>query len=200
MAGRLILGFGNSLSQMASPLLLTEICHPQHRGPVTAVYNCLWNLGALLVAWVGWGTAQIRNDWSWRSITLIQILPSLIQIIFIYWIPESPRYLIAKDRHEEALDILAKYHAGGDKNDILVQFEFREIKETMRMEKQVARAAGYLDFLRTKGNLWRLAILISLGVISQYSGNALFSNYMDTVYEGAGIRVQDQKLAVRNTT
>ncbi|KAI2617328.1 sugar transporter-like protein [Hypomontagnella submonticulosa] len=196
IAGRLILGFGNSLSQMASPLLLTEICHPQHRGPVTAVYNCLWNLGALLVAWIGWGTAQIQNDWSWRSITLLQILPSLIQIIFIYWIPESPRFLIAKDRHDEALDILAKYHAGGDKNDVLVQFEFREIRETMKMEKQVARSAGYLDFLRTKGNLWRLAILVSLGVISQYSGNALFSNYMDTVYEGAGIKVQDQKLAL----
>lgn len=47
IAGRFLLGFGNSLAQMASPLLLTEICHPQHRGPVTAIYNCLWNFGAL---------------------------------------------------------------------------------------------------------------------------------------------------------
>lgn len=47
LAGRFVLGFGNSLAQMASPLLLTEICHPQHRGPVTAVYNCLWYLGSL---------------------------------------------------------------------------------------------------------------------------------------------------------
>lgn len=46
-AGRFILGFGNSLSQLASPMLLTEIIHPQHRAPVTAVYNCLWNLGSL---------------------------------------------------------------------------------------------------------------------------------------------------------
>ncbi|KAH9884350.1 sugar transporter-like protein [Xylariomycetidae sp. FL2044] len=196
IAGRLVLGFGNSLAQMASPVLLTELCHPQHRGPVTAVYNCLWNLGALLVAWIGWGTSRIQSDWSWRSITLLQILPSVVQIVFIGWIPESPRYLIAKDRHDEALGILAKYHAGGDKNDLLVQFEFREIKETMRMEKQVSHSAGYLDFLRTKGNRWRLAILISLGVISQYSGNALFSNYMDTIYEGAGIGDQDKKLAL----
>ncbi|KAI1074246.1 sugar transporter-like protein [Whalleya microplaca] len=196
IAGRLILGFGNSLSQMASPLLLTEICHPQHRGPVTAVYNCLWNLGALLVAWIGWGTAQIQSDWSWRSITLIQILPSLIQIVFITWIPESPRFLMAQDRPGEALDILAKYHAGGDKRDALVQFEFREIRETIKIEKQLKRAAGYLDFFRTKGNRWRLAILVSLGVISQYSGNALFSNYMDIIYEGAGIMHQNQKLAL----
>ena len=148
------------------------------------------------VAWVGWGTARMKSDWAWRSITLLQILPSLVQILFIYWIPESPRYLMSKDRHREALDILAKYHAGGRRHDLLVQFAYRDIKETLKIEQQVERSAGYLDFVRTKGNRWRLAILISLGVISQYSGNALFSNYIDTVYEGAGITDQNKKLAV----
>jgi len=47
LAGRLILGFGNSMAQMCSPILLTEICHPQHRARFTSVYNTLWNLGAL---------------------------------------------------------------------------------------------------------------------------------------------------------
>lgn len=46
-AGRVLLGFGNSLAQLCSPMLLTEICHPQHRGRLTTVYNCLWNVGAL---------------------------------------------------------------------------------------------------------------------------------------------------------
>ncbi|KAI1437078.1 general substrate transporter [Xylaria sp. CBS 124048] len=196
VAGRFLLGFGNSFTQMASPLLLAEICHPQHRGPVTAVYNCFWNLGALMVAWIGWGTARIESNWAWRSITFLQILPSVVQILFIYWIPESPRYLMSQDRHHEALNILAKYHAGGRRHDVLVQFEYREIKETLKIEQQVARTAGYLDFVRTRGNRWRLAILISLGVISQYSGNALFSNYIDTVYEGAGITDQHKKLAI----
>ncbi|KAI7099534.1 hypothetical protein KC352_g38188, partial [Hortaea werneckii] len=48
---RFFMGFGNSLAQLSSPLLLTEICHPQHRGRVTAVYNCLWNVGALICSW-----------------------------------------------------------------------------------------------------------------------------------------------------
>lgn len=47
VGGRFVLGFGNSFAQMASPLLLTEICHPQHRGKVTTMYNCLWGLGAV---------------------------------------------------------------------------------------------------------------------------------------------------------
>jgi len=59
MGGRVLLGFGNSLAQIASPMLLTELCHPQHRGRVTAVYNCLYNVGALsaykLLSGSGWG-------------------------------------------------------------------------------------------------------------------------------------------------
>ncbi|KAJ0159004.1 Lactose permease [Colletotrichum tanaceti] len=196
VGGRFILGFGNSLAQMASPLLLTEICHPQHRGPVTAIYNCLWNLGALVVASIGWGTSYINNDWCWRSITFIQIVPSVIQLIGIWWVPESPRFLINKDRSEEALAVLAKHHAGGDFNNATVQFEYREMKETITMERDAEKTTSYADFFRTKGNRWRLAIIISLGIISQYSGNALFSNYMSTIYEGAGITEQNQKLAI----
>ncbi|KAG0646980.1 Lactose permease [Hyphodiscus hymeniophilus] len=196
IGGRFLLGFGNSFAQMCSPLLLTEICHPQHRGPVTAIYNCLWNLGALVVSCIGWGTASINNEWSWRSITFIQIVPSVIQLAFIYWIPESPRYLLSKDRGEEALDMLAKFHAGGDRQNATVQYEFQEIRETMRIEAELETATSYVDFVKTRGNRWRLAIIISLGIISQYSGNALFSNYMNTIYEGAGITNQNQKLAI----
>ncbi|KAH8689382.1 general substrate transporter [Talaromyces proteolyticus] len=196
IAGRFLLGFGNSFAQMCSPMLLIELCHPQHRGPVTAIYNCLWNVGALLVACIGWGTSYVEGNWSWRSITFIQIVPSVIQLMFIWWIPESPRYLVSKDRNEEALAILTKYHGGGDVQDPLVQFEYREIRETLRLEVQAGNESTYIDFFRTKGNLWRLSILISLGIISQYSGNALFSNYMNAIYAGAGITTQNQKLAL----
>jgi len=195
LAGRLVLGFGNSLAQISSPILLTEIAHPQHRARFTAVYNCLWNLGALISSLIAFGTQYINSNWSWKILTLLQILPSIIQLIFIYWIPESPRWLISKDRTDEALSMLAHYHASDDQNNLTVQFEFREIKETIRMEKE-AEASSYMDFLRTKGNRWRLSILISLGIISQYSGNALFSNYTNLIYDGAGITSAGQKLGL----
>lgn len=196
MAGRLILGFGNSFAQMCSPILLTEICHPQHRATFTAVYNCLWNLGAFFVAWTAWGTSQANNEWSWRSITLLQGLPSTIQLAFIFWVPESPRWLISKERYEEALDMLAYYHANGDRNNATVRFEYQEMRDTISMEAAAKKNSNYIDFFKTRGNRWRLAILISLGIISQYSGNALFSNYINLVYEGAGIKDQNQKMAL----
>ncbi|GLI74372.1 hypothetical protein PoHVEF18_002609 [Penicillium ochrochloron] len=194
VAGRLFLGFGNSLAQMASPVLLTEICHPQHRGKVTTIYNCLWNLGALVVAWIAWGTMYIENDWSWRSLTILQVFPAVIQIALIWWVPESPRWLISKERYGEALQTLAYYHGNGDEHNATVQFEYREIKETIRLEMTYQKNSSYLDFMRTRGNRYRLALLVSLGIISQYSGNALFSNYTSLIYNSMGITEQTKKI------
>lgn len=82
--GRFLLGFGNSFAQIASPMLLTELCHPQHRARLTTVYNCLWNLGALVVAWTAFGTDFLNNEWSWRIPAILQGAPSFFQLIFLW--------------------------------------------------------------------------------------------------------------------
>lgn len=156
----------------------------------------LWSDTLEVVSVIGWGTASIESDWSWRSITLIQAAPSMLQLGGIWWVPESPRFLVSKDKSDEALAVLVKHHGGGDANNATVLFEYREIKETIETERNLKKSTSYLDFFRTKGNRWRLAIVVSLGIISQYSGNALFSNYIDIIYEGAGITEQNKKLAV----
>lgn len=138
----------------------------------------------------------MNNQWSWRIPALLQGLPSLIQLIFIYWVPESPRYLMAKDKHEQALEILAKYHANGNANHPTVQFEYREIKETIRLEYENKKNSSYADFFKTKGNRYRLVTLLSLGIFSQWSGNAIISNYVSKLYDTAGITDSTQKLGL----
>ncbi|RYP64467.1 hypothetical protein DL769_006660 [Monosporascus sp. CRB-8-3] len=187
MGGRVMLGFGNSLAQISSPMLLTEICHPQHRGRLTAVYNCLWNAGAIVETWLAFGTNFLGNQWSWRIPAIVQAVPSAIQLAFIWWVPESPRYLIAKDKDDEALRVLAKYHANGNANHPTVQFEYREIQATIKKEMESKANSSYLDFAKTKGNRYRFFVLLSLGFFSQWSGNAIISNYANKLYESAGI-------------
>ncbi|KAI0017284.1 sugar transporter [Xylariomycetidae sp. FL0641] len=196
MGGRVMLGFGNSLAQVASPMLLTELCHPQHRGRLTAVYNCLWNVGSIIVSWLSFGTNYIDSNWAWRIPALLQALPSVIQIIFIWWVPESPRYLVAKDKHDEALAILAKYHANGNVHHPTVQFEFREIKDTIKIEMESKANSSYMDFFRTKGNRYRAMVLLSLGLFSQWSGNAIISNYASIIYGQAGVTSSNAKFGL----
>jgi len=154
----------------------------------------LYCLQDLVVAWIAWATSTIQNDWSWRTLTILQAVPAAIQLTFIFWVPESPRWHMAHERYDEALVTLAKFHANGDTNNATVQFEYQEIKETLRLEFEFKTNTSYIDFFKTKGNRYRLMILISLGIISQYSGNALFSNYMNLIYESMGIKDQNKKI------
>lgn len=65
-------------------MLLTEIMHPQHRARLATVYNCLWNVGAVLVSLTAFGTEAYGNDCSWRTPCIFQSIPSIIQILGIY--------------------------------------------------------------------------------------------------------------------
>lgn len=106
-------------------------------------------------------------------------------------VPESPRYLIAKGHSEKALSILAKTHARGNVDDELVQIEFHEISDTLKLEQEF-ETNGWIELFKTKGNRRRVLILLSLGFFSQWSGNGLVSYYIGDVLTGAG--VTDSKL------
>jgi MFS family permease len=187
IAARFFVGFGTSLSQNAAPLLLTEICHPQHRARVTAIYNTFYNVGSIAATWITFGTFSIKNEWSWRIPSLVQALPSLVQFCLIWLVPESPRWLISQDRNEEALEILAKYHANGNCNDPAVIFEYAEIRETIHREQIAGKTSRYVDFIKTKGNRYRLFLLVTAGFFSQWSGNGLTSYYFGEIMISIGV-------------
>jgi len=186
IAARFLIGFGVAIAHGAAPLLITELAHPQHRAIFTTIYNSTWYFGSIIAAWLTYGTFSIPTSWSWRIPSIVQALPSVIQLCAIWLVPESPRFLIAKGKNEKALNILAKAHARGNINDELVQIEYREIHETIKLEQEY-ESSGYLEFIKTKGNRRRLVILISLGLFSQWSGNGLVSYYMNDVLKGAGV-------------
>lgn len=94
--------------------------------------------GSLIAAWTTYGTLRLLSDWSWRLPSLLQVLPSFLQLVLIWFLPESPRYLISKERDDEALEIMAKYHANGDRQSEWLRFEFAEIRSSIAMEKQSA--------------------------------------------------------------
>lgn len=180
LASRYLIGFGVAIAHGASPLLITELVHPQHRAIFTTIYNTTWYAGSIVAAWLTYGTDRIQNNWAWRIPTIAQAAPSLIQIFFIWFVPESPRWYVAHGKEEKALEVLGKVHANGNINDDLVQAEYVEIRDTIRMEKE-SESNGWLQLIKTKGNRRRLIILLSAGLFSQWSGNGLVSYYLSQV-------------------
>lgn len=117
----------------------------------------------------------MASTWSWRIPSLLQGLPSILQLALIWFIPESPRWLISKGRVDQAKNVISKYHCGGDHNDPLVEFEVEEIKEMIRLENEAASASSWKELFTTPGNLRRMRIVLAIAFFSQCSGNGLVS-------------------------
>ncbi|KAI8721712.1 MFS domain-containing protein [Fusarium sp. LHS14.1] len=186
LGGRGLVGFGSSFIAVAAAPMIGELAYPSHRPIITAIYNTSWYLGSIVAAWVTYGTFKIPNSWSWRIPCILQAAPSLIQVACIYFVPESPRWLVAHDRPQEAQRILSRYHAGSEEPNELVLAEMNEITVAIQNEK-LQNTASYMDFLKTNGNRRRLFICISIGFIIQWCGNGLVSVYLVQVLKSVGI-------------
>ena len=124
-------------------------------------------------SWSSFGTARIQSNWSWRIPSVLQAIPSVFQFFLIWFVPESPRWLVSKGREAEALQVLAYYHADGDENDGLVRYELEEIKAAIEFDRTVASNVGYKALISTEGNRKRMRIIVALAFFSQWSGNNL---------------------------
>ncbi|KXN84749.1 Lactose permease [Leucoagaricus sp. SymC.cos] len=199
IAARITIGVGLTMCMNAAPLLLLELSYPTHRGKITSIYNSSWYVGSIISAWVCFGAYlhERGSVWSWRAPSLVQALVPLLQVTLIWFVPESPRYLVSKGMEGRASVILAKYHANGnDVRDPLVVFEIAQIRHALRMEEEINKSTSYLSLFATPGNRKRMRIIIAIAMFSQWSGNGLVSYYINLVLEGVGVTRTETKAAI----
>ncbi|WVQ82793.1 hypothetical protein IAT38_004925 [Cryptococcus sp. DSM 104549] len=196
VAARGIIGFGLGINITAAPVYILETSFPTHRGPLTALYNALWNVGSLAAAWITYGTFQMGNNWAWRIPSLLQALSSVLQLVFVYFIPESPRWLVEHGRVDEAIQVLTKYHANGDPNDPLIELELAEIHEAVELDRQINKSVSYWTMFKNSANRSRTMVIIAVGFFSQWSGNGLISYYLSLILDSIGYTDSQDQLMI----
>lgn len=195
VVGRVLIGFGNNIQQSACPILISELAYPSQRPQITGVLNATGSLGQIMAAWITYGTAPMGNSWSWRLPSLLQAVTSVFQIIMTFVMPESPRWLVFNNREQEARRILCKYHADGDDNSALLDFEMAEINYTLEQEKSNS-STSWLEWFRTPANIHRFWVILSLGFMIQWCGNALVSYYLHLVLNSIGVTKSKTQLEI----
>ncbi|KAL8404609.1 hypothetical protein RB594_009456 [Gaeumannomyces avenae] len=197
IGGRFVLGFGVSIASAAAPAYTVELAHPAYRGFMAGMYNNLWWMGNILAGWTTYGTNRNLTDaWAWKIPTILQAaLPAVVMVLILFF-PESPRWLIAQDRTEEALEILAKYHGDGDRNHPVVQLEYREIVEQANLYTTDNRWWNFRELVHTRPARYRLYMVIGMAFFGQWSGNNVVSNFMPEMVKQAGITDSSTQLLI----
>ncbi|CDK26267.1 unnamed protein product [Kuraishia capsulata CBS 1993] len=195
--GRFIMGFGMVLCNVVGPLAISELAYPTHRPILTSCFNILFYAGSTLASLATLGCYHIPglSNWSWRGPSLLQCFFPILQLMMFWWVPESPRFLISKGRFEEARDVLGEFHAGGDRNARLVEFEMAQITIALDNERAL-QSVSFKEFFATRQNLHRLFVISFLACMQQLSGNALVSYYLVLVLESIGITSANQQLTI----
>ncbi|KAK6603402.1 hypothetical protein H4I96_06170 [Botrytis cinerea] len=195
--GRFVLGFGAALASAAGPAYTVELAHPAYRGTMAGMYNNFWWMGNILAGWTTYGSNKnLTDSWAWRVPTLVQAgIPAIVMVLILFF-PESPRWLIAHDRREEALAVFAKYHGDGDEQSPIVQLQYHEIIEQLQMTRNDNPWWDFRELVNTPGARYRLYMVIGMSFIGQWSGNNVVNYFMPEMIKNAGITSTNKQLLI----
>lgn len=194
---RIILGFGTAVSGIAAGVYLSETFPSRYRAWGVGVLNDFYYVGALIAAGITLGTGQWESTWAWRAPSLFQGIFSLLCIVVLPFIPESPRWLAYQGDFEGARTVVAQTNSDGDITDPVTVTIYKEIIDTLAWEKKEGRTMSPMEIVKTPSARKRLLIGSSVGPFSCIAGNIIASYYLSDELDTAGItNTNDQLKAV----
>ncbi|XP_009119491.1 sugar transporter ERD6-like 5 isoform X1 [Brassica rapa] len=173
-AGRFLVGYGMGILSFVVPVYIAEITPKDLRGCFTTVHQLMICLGVSI-------TYLLGSFVGWRILALIGMVPCVVQIMGLIFIPESPRWLAKVGRWEEFEIVLQRLR--GESAD--VSNESSEIKEYTRRLSQISEG-GIFDLFQEQ---YSKSLLVGVGLMAlqQFGGVNGISFYASSIFVSAGL-------------
>lgn len=126
-----------------------------------------------------------------------QLISSAIVALGVFFLPESPRWLIAQNRVDEAEAVLARYHGEGSASHPMVILELKEMQSQIMTDSSDKRWWDYRGLFNSHSARRRLICVLGMACFGQLSGNSVTSYYLPVMLGNAGI-VSEQKQLLLN--
>jgi len=171
-AFRFIGGLGVGASTIAAPAYVSEIAPADKRGRLVALYQFNIVLG-ILIAFVSNYFLKDIGENAWRWMVGVQAIPSFIYILFIITIPESPRWLLSRNRDDEAKKVLFEIDPKASIKDLMDDSRENGVTKHENIFMKKYRFPLLLAFL--------------IAFFNQFSGINAFLYYAPRIFEEAGL-------------
>ncbi|GJC83604.1 high-affinity glucose transporter [Colletotrichum liriopes] len=191
--GRFIGGAAVGMVTSTIPMYASELSEAKYRGTLSGLLQWMLSWGFLVAQWLGYGCSFSKSQFSWRFPLGFQAVPGVILVAGVYFLQESPRWLMERDRHEDARRSLGKLRSGLDEETI--DLEFREIRDVILAD----RALGDISWksIVTKPS-WRKRLILGCGVqaLGPLSGINVINYYGPRIYDILGISTQTSLMII----
>ena len=196
IVARLIGGFGVGMASVLSPMYISEFSPPKVRGRLVALYQLSIVIGILLAYFSNWSLLDYsQNNISafggagyylhkvyvseiWRGMFAAEMIPSGLFILLLFFVPETPRWLIKNGQNNKGLSILERISG-----PLVARQEFKAIKETVNI-------AGRIRELFNPGLRIALIVGVGLSVFGQFTGVNIIVYYGPSILERAGFQLE----------
>ncbi len=176
---RFVAGAGTWMMLAAVPIWMTEVVPPAIRGTLVDIHGACLLFGYAYSDWLGYGFYFLDSPNAWRAPFAFQCLTPMILLCGIHWLPESPRWLMLKGRHEEARKNLLKLHTPEEAAIEIIQIQ-RQMEIDAKLED------SYWSMFVKPSYRKRTIIGMSTTAMIQFSGILVINNYGPSIYARLG--------------
>src|SRR5699024_11146792 len=176
---RIIGGIGVGMASAISPTYIGEIAPQNIRGKLVSWYQFAVIFGQLVVYFVNWSIAKGQptawvNDIGWRFMFASEAIPALLFFALLFYVPETPRYLVSKNKGEQAFSVLEKINGSKERAKNILA----EINQSL----SASTATGKLFSYGKTG----IVVGILLSVFQQFVGINVALYYAPRIFESMG--------------
>lgn len=181
---RIVCGLAVGIAGTVSPMYMSEIAPARIRGKASGIYNVSTNLGQLAVFIVNFFIARgmveawmVQDGWRWMM--GLQLVPSLLMLLLIAFLPESPHWNIKRQRGHKAINVLSRIYPEFNKE------EARQLFEQAPVAKSASAPAGTTSIAGKPVLRYILLVGIMIAVLQQFTGVNVMNYYAPLVLQGA---------------
>jgi MFS transporter, SP family, galactose:H+ symporter len=186
ISSRLFLGIGIGIASFSVPLYIAEISPTRNRGALVTINQLMITIGILVSYITDYWIANDADPYSWRLMFHLGFIPGLMLFTGMFFLPETPRWLISKGRFDEGAEVLKKVE-----DPDLIDESLNKLQAEIAMDQKNKNTVKQIF---TPWLKYPLMIGVGIMILTEFTGIDTIVYYTPKIFKMAGYISNEQSI------